>query len=70
MDRLFVEAERLLSVGYHTRKGDLEIELKTGEIYLYLGVTAATYLAFMNAESKDAYYDSHIKDVYIFKKVN
>ncbi len=70
MERLLVEAERLVSVGYNARKGDLEVEMTSGEIYLYLGVTAPTYVAFMNSDSKDAYFERSIKDVFIFKRVN
>ena len=69
MERLLVEAERLSSVGYNARKGDMEVETKAGEILLYMGVPAATYLALMNSDSKDVYFDENIKDVFIFKKV-
>jgi hypothetical protein len=65
VERLIVEGTQLGSVGYNARKNDLEIEFKDGSVTLYMGVPAPIYLALMNAEDKDAYYNKHVKDIFI-----
>jgi hypothetical protein len=40
----------------------LELEFKSGAIYRYLGVPAATYRGLLGAESKGAYFNGHIRN--------
>lgn len=70
MERLIVQGLKLDSVGYDARMSDLEIAFKDGSVMLYMGVPAPIYIALMNAEDKDAYYDKHIKDIFIHWRVN
>ncbi len=69
MERAIVNANELNSVGYNSRKNDLELEFQDGNIILYLGVPAHIWVALMNAEDKDAYYTRNIKDIFIYRKV-
>ncbi len=69
MERLIVESSVIFTVGYDTKKGDLEISFRDGGIYLYLGVPAGIYLELMNAESKGAFFDRKIKDQFVYRKL-
>jgi hypothetical protein len=68
VERVIVQAAKLKSVGYNGRNSDLELGFQDDSIILYLGVPAATWIALMNAEDKDAYYEKNIKDIYIYRK--
>lgn len=68
LERLIVDASRLRSVGYRANRGDMEVEMQNGEVYLYLGVPAPTYLALMNSEDKDAYFIKHVEGAYVYRK--
>ncbi len=68
MERTIVTATQLKSVGYNGRNSDLELEFQDGSIVLYLGVPAPTWIALMNADDKDAYFNKNIKDIYIHRK--
>ena len=68
MDRISVESSSLVSVGYDPASATLEVEFRTG-IYQYFGVPAERYEGLMDAESKGAYFNQFIRDVYPFLKI-
>lgn len=67
-ERMIVDETRLKSIGYRASRGDMEVEMQDGEVYLYLGVPAPTYLALMNAEDKDIYFTKHIENIFVYRK--
>jgi KTSC domain-containing protein len=54
---------------YDVASEQLDIELRTGRTYRYLEVPAAVHQAFMAAESKGRFYNDHIRDVYLCKRL-
>ena len=70
MERLIVVSPLLHIVGYDAKKGDLEITFRDGRACLYLAVPAPVYLALMNAETKEDYFNKEIKDQYVFRNLN
>lgn len=70
MERQYVFSSNLRSVGYDQDLSILEIELTSGEIYQYLNVPVHILTGLMTASSKDAYFDSRIKNgPFRFKKI-
>jgi len=70
MKRTRVRSSNLQSVGYDPDSATLEIQFLDGGIYQYSQVPAATHAALMAALSKGAYFDTHIKPRYRFRKVS
>jgi hypothetical protein len=62
MLRIELNSTSLHTVGYLDRQALLELEFKSGAIYRYLGVPAATYRGLLGAESKGAYFNGHIRN--------
>jgi hypothetical protein len=68
MEREKVSSSSLASVGY--KNNVLEVEFrKTGDVYQYYNVQEEIFLSFIKAKSKGAYFTSHIRGNYEFKKV-
>jgi hypothetical protein len=62
MRRGAVQSESIASIGYLPDRCELEIEFRqSGDIYLYFGVSADEYAAFMAAESKGTYLNQVFK---------
>jgi len=66
VQRILVESEQLDSVGYNAGRSEMEIEFRNGDIIRYMSVPAPTYLALMNADEKDAYFEKHVKNEFVF----
>lgn len=62
MLRIELNSTWLHTVGYLDRQALLELEFKSGAIYRYRGVPAATYRGLLGAESKGAYFNRHIRN--------
>ena len=69
MERLMVVSDVIYSIGYNAKKSDLEVVMKDGSAYLYLGVPANIYLEMMNSTTLDAYFEKKIKMQYVFNKM-
>jgi hypothetical protein len=62
MRRLHVESTTIGSMGYDTRRRELDIEfLESGHIYRYSAVSADEYTEFMAADSKGTYLNQIFK---------
>ena len=66
MSREPVISSVIAAIGYDPMFQWLEVELKTGSVYLYREVPAHIHEAFMAALSKDSFYNSWICDDYPF----
>jgi hypothetical protein len=69
MPREPVTSSVIAAIGYDPQFQWLEVELKTGSLYLYREVPARIHLAFMAALSKGSFYNSWIRDDYPFVRV-
>jgi hypothetical protein len=47
----------------------LEIEFQNGHIYQYYGVPPKVYEELMNASSHGKYFNAHIRNAYLYRKV-
>lgn len=69
MTRTKVTADTLRSIGYDPDEELLELEFTSGAIYDYQKVKPYVYLALMNSNSKDAYFNKCIRDNYPVEKI-
>lgn len=69
MDRLFLEDARVRSVGYQSRKQELEITFVDGESRLYMGVAPGVYLNLMQSENIGEYFTEHLEFKFVFQKL-
>ena len=61
MERTFVAARKLVSVGYDIHSKILELEFWDGSIERYSNVPSSFHFALMNALWKDQYIDTHLR---------
>ena len=69
MPREPVTSSTIAAIGYDPKHQWLEVELKTGRLYLYREVPAHIHQAFMAALSKGSFYNQWIRDDYPFARV-
>jgi KTSC domain len=69
MEREPVTSSVVAAIGYDSKFQWLEIELKTGSLYLYREVPAYIHQAFMAALSKGSFYNQYVRDDYPFVRV-
>ncbi len=69
MKRMHVESSTLRSVGYNVDTETLELEFAGGDAYKYFHVPPSVYLELMNSNSKGAFFNNRIKDVYDYEKI-
>jgi len=62
MDREFVSSSNLVSVGWENQT--LEIEFKSGAVYVYHGVPEELYQELMASPSKGSFFAANIKKTY------
>ena len=70
MRRQAVESTTMRSAGYDQKSQVLEVEFQSGIIYQYLEVAPVIYKKLLDAESKDRYFNSAIRDTYEFVRVD
>ncbi len=70
MERVPVESEAMLGVGYDRRRRVLEIEFVDHGVYDYFGVPADVHRALMRAESHGRYFAGHIRDRYPYERID
>lgn len=64
-----VDSTLLRAVGYDLASSVLEIEfLEPPRLYQYFDVPLSVYSELMAAESKGAYFNEHIKDMYTYQE--
>jgi KTSC domain len=69
MQRTDLNSTLLDAAGYLDQQALLELEFKSGAIYRYLGVPAATYGELLTAESKGAYFHCHMRNRFPYSKI-
>ncbi len=69
MERKRVSTSKLLSVGYEASSRTLEVELNTGAVYRYSGVSPDLYRRFMGANSLASFFEDHIEEAFPAKRV-
>jgi hypothetical protein len=70
MDRQPIESSLLRSVGYDLDNSILEVEIvENGRVYEYFDVPLSIYTELMEAESKGAYFNESIRDLYSYQEV-
>jgi hypothetical protein len=62
MERTPIESSAILSVGYDLDTHRLEIEFVSGTVYQYVNVPEYIYSELMDADSKGAFFDRHIRN--------
>jgi hypothetical protein len=63
-----VGSDVLRSVGYDLASSVLEIEFESHRLYHYFDVPLSVYSMLMAAESKGAYFNEHIRDMYTYQE--
>ena len=69
MPREPVTSSLIAAIGYDAKHQWLEVELKTGNLYLSREVPAHIHQAFMAALSKGSFYNQWIRDDYPFVRM-
>lgn len=69
MERKRVNASNLRAIGYDARTQMLEVELRSGTVVQFSGVSETVYRGFVNAPSPDSYYRDRIEDDYPSKRL-
>ena len=67
--RTKIISDTLLSVGYDPDSELLELEFANGDICNYQKVQPYLYMGLMGSDSKDAYFNTYIRDKYHAEKI-
>ncbi|MDE5414809.1 KTSC domain-containing protein [Alkalihalobacterium chitinilyticum] len=65
-----IDTENIESVAYDKTTKKFHVRFKTGDLYIYYAVTEQSYVSFMSANDKEAYYLNEIKDQYEERRVS
>lgn len=68
--RTEVESTYLRGVSYDSSSQVLEVELRRGDIYQFIDVPPEVYTDLMNAPSHGKYFNTNVKEVYSYRKLN
>jgi hypothetical protein len=63
-DRVAVQSRLLSSVAYAHNQTILQVEFRDGTVYQYFQVPRQTYRDLLQADSKGAYFNHHIRSVF------
>lgn len=69
MLRTDLNSTSLTAVAYLGQEVLLELEFKSGAIYHYRGVPEAIYQGLLQAVSKGAYFNHHIRNRFAYRKI-
>jgi len=69
MTRIKINSDKLLSVGYEPDAELLELEFPDKEVYEYHKVHPVIYMGLMHTDSKESYFDNHIRDKFRYNVV-
>jgi hypothetical protein len=64
-----VESTILATVGFDETRKLLQLEFRSGAVYLYIGVPSAEYQALLDAPSKGRYFNGVIRGRYPCRQV-
>lgn len=71
MKRTPVESSNVKDIGHDAQERVLEVGFLNGSVYQYLDVPESIYNGLMQAESKGAYLDEHVKKAgYKYRQVS
>lgn len=70
MQRQAVVSSEMMSVGYDSASGILEIEFKSGAVYQYFIVPKRIYDELTGAESKGSFFAQHIRGKFAYSRVS
>jgi len=70
MERVPLQSTTLASVVYHAALRRPEIEFRTGKRYLYFQVPPQRYRELLDAESKGAYFNRHIRNCFPYQHLS
>lgn len=70
MPRIDLNSTALEAATYQEQLALLELEFRSGEIYQYCGVPTQTHQELLLAESKGAYFHSHIRNRFAYAKIH
>ena len=59
-----VDSSMLVAVGYDDETKEMRIIYKTGDTYRYMNVPKSVYMELLKSESKGAYMQTHVIDVF------
>jgi lysyl-tRNA synthetase, class II len=62
--RVTVDSSLMANMEYDDRRATLQVEFRDGSIYQYLDVPIQTYQDLLQAESKGAYFNHHIRGIF------
>lgn len=69
MERKPVNASNIRSVGYDARNQLLEVEMRSGTVMQYSGVSETVYRGLMNAPSPDSYFRDRVEEDFPVKRL-
>ena len=69
MERVPVESEAMLGVGYDDQRRVLEIEFADRDVYDYFDVPPSVHRGLIRAESHGRYFAEHIRDRYAYERI-
>jgi hypothetical protein len=70
MERAVLQSTTLAAAVYHAALRRLEIEFRTGTRSLYFRVPPECYREFLDAESKGAYFNRHIRNCFPYQHLS
>jgi hypothetical protein len=63
-DPVAVESSSLANVSYDDQRAILQVEFRDGAVYQYAGVSLQTFQDLLQASSKGAYFNRHIRGLF------
>jgi hypothetical protein len=63
-----VESSAIARIGYREAARELDVTFNTGRAYVYFDVPPHLYRAFLAAESKGAFFNEEIRDIYPYQE--
>lgn len=67
--RVPVDSQLLSWVDYDASRRQLRVSFRSGERYLYFQVPASCYRELLEADSKGAFFNRHIRNCFAFKQL-
>jgi len=64
IETVAIESSSLDRVAYHHQRTILQVEFRDGTIYHYLGLPIQTYRHLLRADSKGAYFNHRIRNLF------
>lgn len=70
MPRVPIDSSAITNAKYDAALRHLDLDFPTGKRYRYFDVPPTIYAGLLAAESKGRYYNDHIRDVYLYERLN